>query len=184
MKCEYCNKEHSGTYGSGRFCSKECACGFSTKAKRKEINKKVSKKLSERNKEMFKNGWTTPIFSKEIRRKAAKAAGETSHRKWLKRQVKIGEKENGVVKPLCLNITNEELEKYRQSHPVCEICGKEERIKTNPNSSKMPKLAVDHIHGTDKFRGLLCNRCNYLLGWVEEVGIDSLSSYLNKDNPS
>lgn len=43
--CEYCNKEHNGTYGSGRFCSKECARGFVTKEKRQEINKKVSKKL-------------------------------------------------------------------------------------------------------------------------------------------
>jgi hypothetical protein len=44
-KCEYCKKEHDGSFGSGRFCSKKCARGFSTKAKRKEINKKVSKKL-------------------------------------------------------------------------------------------------------------------------------------------
>jgi predicted HNH restriction endonuclease len=46
MKCENCEKEHEGTYGSGRFCAKECARGFSTKEKRIEINKKVSLKLS------------------------------------------------------------------------------------------------------------------------------------------
>ena len=40
--CENCEQEHSGEYGSGRFCSTKCARGFSTKAKRKEINKKVS----------------------------------------------------------------------------------------------------------------------------------------------
>lgn len=45
--CENCGKEHEGRYGSGRFCSKECARGFSTKAKRKEINEKVSKRLKE-----------------------------------------------------------------------------------------------------------------------------------------
>ena len=44
-KCENCNKEHDGAYGSGRFCSKLCARGFSTKKKRIEINKKVSEKL-------------------------------------------------------------------------------------------------------------------------------------------
>ena len=43
--CENCKKEHDGNYGSGRFCSCKCARGFSTKSKRKEINKKVSKKL-------------------------------------------------------------------------------------------------------------------------------------------
>jgi len=31
MKCENCGKEHNGSYGSGRFCSKECARAFSTK---------------------------------------------------------------------------------------------------------------------------------------------------------
>jgi len=31
MICENCGKEHDGSYGSGRFCSKECARAFSTK---------------------------------------------------------------------------------------------------------------------------------------------------------
>ena len=45
MKCEKCGKKHDGSYGSGRFCSAQCARGFSTKEKREEINKKVSLKL-------------------------------------------------------------------------------------------------------------------------------------------
>ena len=45
-KCEYCEKEHKGEYGSGRFCDYVCARGFSTKSKRHEINLKVSKTLS------------------------------------------------------------------------------------------------------------------------------------------
>jgi hypothetical protein len=48
MFCQNCNLEHSGTYGSGRFCSVKCARGFSTKAKREEINKKVSAKQTGR----------------------------------------------------------------------------------------------------------------------------------------
>lgn len=46
MLCENCNINHNGIYGSGRFCSKECARSFSTKDKRADINKKVSDKLS------------------------------------------------------------------------------------------------------------------------------------------
>ena len=46
MKCENCTNTHDGSYGSGRFCNQKCAKAFSTKTKRKEINKKVSKKLS------------------------------------------------------------------------------------------------------------------------------------------
>ncbi len=48
MICENCQNEHSGEYGSGRFCSDKCARGFSTKEKRKEINEKVSEKLKGR----------------------------------------------------------------------------------------------------------------------------------------
>jgi hypothetical protein len=45
-KCERCNNNHEGVYGSGRFCGSKCARGFSTSKKRKEINTKVSKALS------------------------------------------------------------------------------------------------------------------------------------------
>lgn len=48
MICENCNKEHNGSYGSGRFCSCKCARCFSSKAKRQEINEKVSKTLLKR----------------------------------------------------------------------------------------------------------------------------------------
>lgn len=44
-KCEYCNGEHEGLYGSGRFCSQKCARGFSTRRSRKDINEKVSRAL-------------------------------------------------------------------------------------------------------------------------------------------
>ena len=40
--CENCGIDHTGLYGSGRFCCCKCARCFSSKAKRKEINQKVS----------------------------------------------------------------------------------------------------------------------------------------------
>jgi len=45
MICQNCECEHDGSYGSGRFCSLKCARGFSTKAKRKEINKSISGRM-------------------------------------------------------------------------------------------------------------------------------------------
>jgi len=45
MICEYCKKEHDGSYSSGRFCSEGCARRFSTWDKREDINQRVSKKL-------------------------------------------------------------------------------------------------------------------------------------------
>jgi len=53
-KCENCECEHDGSYGSGRFCSSKCAKGFSTKAKRSLINEKVSKTLTGTGIEAFK----------------------------------------------------------------------------------------------------------------------------------
>lgn len=48
MKCEKCMCEHTGVYGSGRFCSSQCARSFATKDKRSNINETVSKKLKGR----------------------------------------------------------------------------------------------------------------------------------------
>jgi len=45
MICETCGKENNGKFATGRFCTKKCACSFSTKTKRLEINKKVSETL-------------------------------------------------------------------------------------------------------------------------------------------
>ena len=49
MVCENCGSNHDGSYGSGRFCCSKCARGFSTKANREEINRKVSKSLGGKN---------------------------------------------------------------------------------------------------------------------------------------
>jgi len=42
---------------------------------------------------------------------------------------------------------------------VCAICSEK---------PKSGRLAVDHIHGTDKVRGLLCNLCNPALGLFKD----------------
>jgi very-short-patch-repair endonuclease len=41
--CENCENQHSGMYGSGRFCASKCARSFSTKSNREAINEKVAK---------------------------------------------------------------------------------------------------------------------------------------------
>ena len=37
MMCENCGKEHNASYGSGRFCSKECARSYSSKQNKNEL---------------------------------------------------------------------------------------------------------------------------------------------------
>lgn len=43
--CETCHNQHDGNFGSGRFCCKKCACSYSTKNSRHEINQKVKNAL-------------------------------------------------------------------------------------------------------------------------------------------
>lgn len=47
---------------------------------------------------------------------------------------------------------------------VCKICRKPETSLTAKGAVKM--LAVDHNHVTKQVRGLLCHRCNAMLGYA------------------
>jgi len=49
MNCEYCEQQHDGKYGSGRFCSIKCRQSFlSKKANTPELNEKRRKKLTKK----------------------------------------------------------------------------------------------------------------------------------------
>jgi hypothetical protein len=48
---------------------------------------------------------------------------------------------------------------------VCSICGEPE---TSYRDGKLKALAVDHDHNTDTIRGLLCSRCNPMIGYAQE----------------
>lgn len=51
------------------------------------------------------------------------------------------------------------LELLRDQDGLCAICGSENDGKT---------LAVDHDHATGKVRGLLCKRCNLMIGFASD----------------
>lgn len=48
---------------------------------------------------------------------------------------------------------------------VCAICGKKETAK---NRYGLKHLAVDHNHETKQVRGLLCDKCNLVIGWAKD----------------
>lgn len=50
---------------------------------------------------------------------------------------------------------------------VCAICKKPESV-ISPHTQVLKKLAVDHCHKTGKIRGLLCDKCNRMLGCAKD----------------
>lgn len=48
----------------------------------------------------------------------------------------------------------------------CAICGQEETSKNKNGAIK--RLSIDHDHRTDEIRGLLCSRCNLILGHAKD----------------
>lgn len=74
--CENCDKEHDGTFASGRFCSKKCSRSYSSSIKREERNKKISQslmgnKLSEDTKSKISNTQKGRTLSENHKRKIA-----------------------------------------------------------------------------------------------------------------
>ena len=59
----------------------------------------------------------------------------------------------------------------------CAICGE-----TKSGHKNTDEMVVDHCHKTKKVRGLLCNRCNTLLGLIDDspTFMKNITNYLNK----
>lgn len=62
---------------------------------------------------------------------------------------------------------------------VCEICGAEHGHVRNGRGSR---LAQDHDHKTGQLRGVLCTRCNVVLGQIEDSQelLEKCQKYLQK----
>lgn len=69
------------------------------------------------------------------------------------------------------NINKKELQNLRNnSKGKCNICKK--------SCTTGRKLAIDHCHNTGKVRGLLCSKCNLMLGQAKD-NINILKSAIN-----
>lgn len=73
-----------------------------------------------------------------------------------------------------LNISGLSLETYliidSKQQGTCGIC----------NRVPYKRLSIDHCHKTNKFRGLLCNKCNTGLGYFEDdvIKLENAIRYL------
>lgn len=71
------------------------------------------------------------------------------------------QKANHLSRKYNLTVVQFELLKTQQEN-VCAICKRE------PDSGRYKGFYVDHDHRTGKVRGLLCYRCNMVLGYAKE----------------
>lgn len=62
----------------------------------------------------------------------------------------------------------------KNQNNVCLLCNSKTAYKT-----KGRNLCVDHDHETGKIRGLLCNRCNTMIGHIETIDIKKIIKYLS-----
>lgn len=142
MICEVCNKEHDGSYGSGRFCSKSCSCKYSSSKRSDEcINKIIEKtkaygiSIKKKNQELY-----------ESIPKVCKNCGKTFYKNWSKwiksefcckecsRSFSTKEKRDEISKKVSNKLkhsVNGDKEIYKQSvtayekNPsICCVCGK------------------------------------------------------------
>lgn len=203
MICEYCGVTHDGSYGSGRFCSKKCASGFSSKEKRAEINKKVSKTISSKyvgdsntyeqkaliylqNLDNYQLDDIDDHCCSRCGKRFTSYRGLVRHIKIhdpvyenQRKQLKVRVKGN-TGSLIDLDITEGELEQYRSLNNGCEICGRKfSHYQTVKGAKREMALAIDHDHQTNKFRGLLCVKCNRSLEWFL-THKNNIDYYLNR----
>jgi hypothetical protein len=89
--------------------------------------------------------------------------------KWHKSRPDLGK--NRQLKK-SFSITRDEYElMVAYNDEKCHICSKKEVVVGR--NGKIKELAVDHIKGTTKIRGLLCQKCNQAIGLFKE-NVDAL----------
>lgn len=54
---------------------------------------------------------------------------------------------------------------YKSQNGLCKICNKPE---TRQRNGKVMNLVVDHCHNSNSVRGLLCHKCNCLIGYAND----------------
>lgn len=99
-------------------------------------------------------------------------------RRWNKANPeKVKEMSRKAYLKRVFDLTPEEYNRmFEAQGGVCAICGEPERV------DRLKYLSIDHNHITGKVRGLLCSRCNFVVGVTGEniVILQRTIDYLRK----
>ena len=149
MICEVCGKEHDGSYGSGRFCSRSCGCKFSAISRSKEcleqIKKKVQKSkssLKENNKKEYEStpkvckncgktyykNWAKTVKSDFCCRECARCYSTKIKREEINKKVSDklkGRLVGNAIAKIGYTSIDKAKEAYNKNPNKCEFCGKE-----------------------------------------------------------
>jgi hypothetical protein len=157
---EYQKKYHDSHKAELKENKKEYSARPEVKARTKEYNKTPAKQ--EYNKKYIKEYNKKPevIIIRKDRQKKVRSTEE--YKKYVK-----------TYRLKKFNLTDEQYDaKFNKQEGKCEMCGR--------HQSKFKKaLANDHNHDTNQNRGLLCTRCNLIVG-VYEKHKSMIENYLSK----
>jgi len=133
---------------------------------RSNYNKEYYKKNKEKEQNRYKE-WAAS--NKEKRHKIDKRYSDNNKDKIKERHIMWYKKNKTKSKDADLKysfgITFDDYnEKLRLQNGVCEIC---KGLETHTYKGTVKCLAVDHNHETGQVRGLLCHKCNILVGSIE-----------------
>jgi len=96
--------------------------------------------------------------------------GKTGPRKLTPDEKKLSIRKSDLKRLYGITLEDFENMQARQNNK-CAICG------VDPPESNKRRLSIDHCHITGDIRGLLCTRCNTMLGWFE-TNREAVESYL------
>lgn len=113
----------------------------------------------------------------KIRSGCGKFCSNSCYKEYRKKNAK-DPKERNVInqKKHLYNLTEEEYKNlFKSQDNKCAICGKE--------FSEEDYGVVDHNHATKKVRGILCLKCNSLLGFANDdiIILENAIKYLQKN---
>lgn len=160
--CEQCHKVFYPSKNDVRirFCSTECQLENRKQSGYMQNYAKNNKEKLKANREKY-----NPIRNESRR---SRYQEDEEYREYAKMRVKEYNNAHPEVKKRQrmrkYGITLEEFDAmYEKQNGRCLICG-EKKVKRGQYHS----LFVDHNHETGKVRGLLCQRCNFLIGQARD----------------